>query len=117
MFFHPCADDLIPVVCGVRSAVVVLALRAIQPIYILGFAGLIIAFRSSFLKVFQELPQTSLERIESVDMMRAIEHGYRVRGVLTDHRLLGVDLPADIPRVEALLAEDDITGTYLNCAS
>jgi len=77
----------------------------------------IIAFRSSFLKVFQELAQTPLECIESVDMMRAIEHGYQVRGVLTDHRLLGVDLPGDVPRVEALLADDDITGTYLNCAS
>lgn len=73
----------------------------------------IIAFRSDFLQVFTKLKPTPLERIESVDMMRAVEHGYRVKIVETKGRLIGVDVPEDIKRVEDFLATDSLIQKYM----
>lgn len=72
----------------------------------------IIAFRSDFLQTFSNLEPTPLEMIESVDMMRAIEHGYRVRMVETDGRLIGVDIPDDIQGVEESLRSDPLLQQY-----
>ena len=59
------------------------------------------------------LPRTPLELIEQVDMLRTLEHGYPVRLVFTETRLLGVDVPGDIAKGEALLAADAVTPRYL----
>lgn len=77
----------------------------------------IIAFRSDFLQLFTRLEPTPLEKIESVDMMRAIEHGYRVRMVEIDGPMVGVDRPEDIRKVEEVLrkkgeAEDSFLERY-----
>jgi 3-deoxy-manno-octulosonate cytidylyltransferase (CMP-KDO synthetase) len=73
----------------------------------------IIALRSDFLQVFTKLEPTPLEQIESVDMMRAVEHGYRVKIVETKTRLIGVDVPEDIKRVENILAIDPLVKKYM----
>ncbi len=73
----------------------------------------IIAFRSDFLQVFTRLEPTTLEKVESVDMMRAVEHGYRVRMVETRGRMISVDLPADIKRVEQVLSFDPLVEKYI----
>lgn len=73
----------------------------------------IIAFRSDFLQAFTRLPPTPLEQIESVDMLRAVEHGYRVRVVVTKGRMIGVDRPGDVERVERALADDALLPRYL----
>ena len=49
------------------------------------------AFRREFLLHFAQLPQTPLERIESLEQLRALEHGYRIRTVATQHATVGVD--------------------------
>jgi len=66
----------------------------------------IMAFRSDLLTCYATLPETPLERAESVDMFRLIEHGIRIRGVRVDYRTVGVDRPEDVPGVERLLRED-----------
>jgi len=76
----------------------------------------IIAFRSDFLQSFSKLAATPLEQIESVDMLRAIEHGYRVRVVVTKGRMIGVDRPEDVARVEQALATDPLVARYLRLA-
>ncbi|HEV8661320.1 MAG TPA: 3-deoxy-manno-octulosonate cytidylyltransferase, partial [Thermoanaerobaculia bacterium] len=43
----------------------------------------LIAFKTDYLLRFNSLPQTPLEQIESVDMLRVLEHGDRIRTVLT----------------------------------
>lgn len=73
----------------------------------------IIAFRSDFLQVFTRLEPTPLEIIESVDMMRAVEHGYRVKIVETKGKLIGVDVPEDIQRVEEILSFDQLVKKYM----
>ena len=56
------------------------------------------AFRREFLLRFAALPQTPLERIESLEQLRALEHGYRIRTVATQHATVGVDTPEDLER-------------------
>lgn len=66
----------------------------------------IMAFRAEILRRYASLPETPLERAESVDMFRLIEHGIRIRGVRVDYRTVGVDRPEDVAGVERLLQED-----------
>lgn len=66
----------------------------------------IMAFRSALLRRYATLTETPLERAESVDMFRLLEHGIRIRGVYVDYRTIGVDRPEDVPAVERLLRED-----------
>lgn len=73
----------------------------------------IIAFRSNFLKTFTRLEPTPLEKIESVDMMRAVEHGYRVKIVETKWAMKGVDVPDDLKVVEKLFDKDPLLGEYI----
>jgi 3-deoxy-manno-octulosonate cytidylyltransferase (CMP-KDO synthetase) len=50
------------------------------------------------------LPQTPLEKLESLEQLRALEHGYRIRVVETrqDYVPLSVDTPEDLERARAL---------------
>jgi 3-deoxy-manno-octulosonate cytidylyltransferase (CMP-KDO synthetase) len=66
----------------------------------------IMAFRTSFLPRFSALPQTPLERAESVDMLRVLEHGIRIAGVVVDYVTLGVDRPGDVALIESVLQSD-----------
>jgi 3-deoxy-manno-octulosonate cytidylyltransferase (CMP-KDO synthetase) len=72
----------------------------------------IIPFRRDYLLEFNELAETPLERIESVDMMRIIEQGGHVHMVMTDVETLSVDTPEDLERVVALMNEDQLMNTY-----
>jgi len=73
----------------------------------------IIAFKSGFLQDFTRLTPTPLEQIESVDMLRAIENGYQIRMVATQHRLVGVDIPEQVNEVESLLHHDPLVSRYI----
>ena len=72
----------------------------------------IIPFRRDYLLEFNALEPTPLEIVESVDMMRILEHGGRVRMVMTDTRTLSVDTPADLARVVDLMRGDPLLGRY-----
>lgn len=62
------------------------------------------AYRRSFLIEFAQLPQTPLELTESLEQLRALEHGYRIRTVETQHESVEVDTPDDLERVRGILA-------------
>jgi 3-deoxy-manno-octulosonate cytidylyltransferase (CMP-KDO synthetase) len=63
----------------------------------------VIPFRRDFLIEYTKLAPTPLEIAESVDMMRVLEHGMKVRMVPTKHDTRAVDTPDDLKRVEALM--------------
>jgi len=65
------------------------------------------AFQREFLHKYSKLAPTPLERAESVDMLRVLEHGYNLLGVVTNYVTYGVDIPEDVAKVEKLLAEDE----------
>ena len=73
----------------------------------------IIPFRRDYLLKFNNMPETPLERIESVDMMRVIESGDRVKMVLTKEESYGVDTPEDLARVEKRMADDLLMVKYV----
>ena len=64
------------------------------------------AFRREFLLRFAALPQTPLEVAESLEQLRALEHGFRIRTVVTEHHSIGVDTPDDLERARRLSAEE-----------
>lgn len=63
----------------------------------------IIPFRRDFLLEYTRMAPTPLEIVESVDMMRVLEHGLKVRMVSTKHSSHAVDTPADLEKVEKLM--------------
>ena len=73
----------------------------------------IIPFQRDYLLKFNSLPETQLERIESVDMMRVIEHGEHVYMVITDSETLSVDTPAELERVSELMIGDSLRRLYM----
>jgi 3-deoxy-manno-octulosonate cytidylyltransferase (CMP-KDO synthetase) len=72
----------------------------------------IIPFRRDFLLKFNVLPQTPLEIAESVDMLRVLEHGYKVRMVPTPTESYSVDTPEDLRDVEIAMQSDLLLGRY-----
>ena len=72
----------------------------------------VIPFRRKYLSEFARLPPTPLERAESIDMLRVLEHGGRVRLVETDVDTHAVDTPADLRLVESLMKNDPLTPLY-----
>ena len=73
----------------------------------------IMAFRKDFIIKYQNLSSTPLEQIESVDMLRVIEHGYKIRMVKVNYNGIGVDIPSDLHRVEELLKTDILLNEYM----
>lgn len=65
----------------------------------------LIAFRRQALQKFTELTPTPLEVNESVDMLRFLEHGIKIRMQRTIYRTHAVDIPSDIAEVERLMKQ------------
>lgn len=63
----------------------------------------IYGFRGAFLQRFASLPPTPLEQTEKLEQLRALEHGHRIRVLVTEYRSIGVDTPEDLQRVRRLL--------------
>jgi 3-deoxy-manno-octulosonate cytidylyltransferase (CMP-KDO synthetase) len=64
----------------------------------------IYAFGYAFLEAFAALPPGRLEQEESLEQLRALEHGHRIRVADTTYRGFGVDTPEDLERARAILA-------------
>lgn len=63
-------------------------------------------YRRSFLLAFARLQPTPLEIAESLEQLRALEHGFRIRTVESQHESIGVDTPEDLERVRRLVAAE-----------
>lgn len=72
----------------------------------------IIPFRRDYLLRFNEMQESPLEIYESVDMMRILEHGEKVRMVPTAARTWSVDTPEDLARVARLMEGDALMQAY-----
>ncbi|HVP60512.1 MAG TPA: 3-deoxy-manno-octulosonate cytidylyltransferase [Myxococcaceae bacterium] len=60
-------------------------------------------YRRATLLRLASLQPTPLERAESLEQLRALENGIRIRCIRTTHTSIGVDTPEDLARAEALL--------------
>lgn len=70
------------------------------------------AFTKKFLDVFSNLPQTSKERVESVDFLRILDHGYKILSSIYTQRTVGVDRQSDIKEVEGILRNDPVQQSF-----
>ena len=65
----------------------------------------IYAYRVGFLRAFAALPPSTLERIESLEQLRALENGHRIAVELAPEAFPpGIDTPEDLVRAEACIA-------------
>lgn len=61
------------------------------------------AFRRETLYAVTALPQSALERAESLEQLRWLENGYRIRTGISDVETIGIDTPEDLAKAEAFL--------------
>jgi len=62
-------------------------------------------YRREFLLTYAQLPQTRLEAIEKLEQLRALEHGFRIKAVVTERESFGVDIPSDLSKILNCLEE------------
>ena len=74
----------------------------------------VIPFTSELLQTFSNLAPTPLEEVESVDMLRLIEHGEKIRMVETSTKTHAVDTPEDLILVESLMKNDSLISLYID---
>jgi len=66
----------------------------------------IYAYRKDFLLEYNRLPPTLLEKTESLEQLRALEYGYKIKVIVTKkHTGPGVDTTEDLEKVKALLRQ------------
>ncbi|MFB3070845.1 MAG: 3-deoxy-manno-octulosonate cytidylyltransferase [Nitrospirales bacterium] len=66
------------------------------------------AFNVDFLKKYSSLAPTPFEQVEAIDMLRLLEHGYRILAVPTNYETVGVDRAEDVGKVEHILRTDPV---------
>ena len=74
----------------------------------------IIPFKRDFLLSFNQLSETELEVIESVDMMRIIENGDKVHMVMTDVKSYSVDTEEERVIIEKKMIGDSLMSKYVD---
>lgn len=65
------------------------------------------AYRREFLLAFTKMPPSTLEKIEMLEQLRALEAGATIKVVPAASRSIGVDTAEDLEKVRAILAERD----------
>ena len=61
------------------------------------------AYRVDVLKAITALPQSSLEKAESLEQLRWLQNGFRIKVAETEFETVGIDTPEDLTRAEELL--------------
>ena len=62
------------------------------------------AYRTEVLREVSRLPQSPLELAESLEQLRWLQNGYKIKVGLTDVETIGIDTPEDLQRAEAKLS-------------
>ncbi len=61
-------------------------------------------FKREFLLKYHQLERTPLEKTESLEQLRVLEHGYKIKTVIVDGAFPGIDSEEDLFKAEELLA-------------
>ena len=65
----------------------------------------IYAYRTEVLREITQLPQSPLEKAESLEQLRWLQAGYRIKVGITNEETVGIDTPEDLVRAERFLNE------------
>ena len=74
----------------------------------------VIPYRREYLLKFNEMSETELEIIESIDMLRIIENGEKVKMVYSDTQSFSVDTKKDLINVSSKMDGDALMDIYLS---
>ena len=72
----------------------------------------VIPFRRNFLLMFNQMHETVLEKIESIDMLRVMENGYKVRMIYSETPSFSVDTEHDLDNVINKMKDDQLMKAY-----
>ncbi|MBI5183919.1 MAG: 3-deoxy-manno-octulosonate cytidylyltransferase [Nitrospinae bacterium] len=61
------------------------------------------AYKREFLLKISQLPETPLEKVERLEQLRVLEHGYRIKVAETDSTTIGVDTEEDLEKVRSMM--------------
>ncbi|MDR0698904.1 MAG: 3-deoxy-manno-octulosonate cytidylyltransferase [Tannerella sp.] len=64
------------------------------------------AYRADILKEITALPQSSLEIAESLEQLRWLQHGYKIKVGITNRETIGIDTPDDMEKALAVLRSE-----------
>ncbi len=64
----------------------------------------IYAYRRNFLLDYAKMPSTPLEESESLEQLRALENGYKIRVIISDCQFIGVDTEEDLKLVNEIFS-------------
>lgn len=64
------------------------------------------AYRANVLKKITSLPQSSLEIAESLEQLRWLENGYKIKVGISEIETIGIDTPEDLQRAEEFLLKN-----------
>lgn len=61
----------------------------------------IYAYRTDILEQLSQLPEGTLEKAESLEQLRWLENGYKIKTALTDYATVGIDTPEELEKIVA----------------
>lgn len=64
-------------------------------------------YRRDVLLEFAQWPQSALERLESLEQLRALEHGVKIKAIKASTSSIGVDTMEDLERVRSIVEEEN----------
>ncbi|MDP8226633.1 MAG: 3-deoxy-manno-octulosonate cytidylyltransferase [Candidatus Celaenobacter polaris] len=64
------------------------------------------AYTYSFLQKFRDMPAGKLEKIEKLEQLRVLEHGHKIKVVITKYDSPEVDIPEDIAIIEEIINKE-----------
>ncbi len=65
-------------------------------------------YRREFLLQINKLPYSPLEAIESLEQLRILENGYRIKVMETEYDTIGVDTPEDLMKVTGMVCSSEL---------
>lgn len=65
------------------------------------------AYTKDFLFIYKNLPVSNLEKTESLEQLRVLGEGYRIKVIETDYDTVGVDTPEDLEKVKQYIKDNE----------
>ncbi|KAK4590051.1 hypothetical protein RGQ29_020568 [Quercus rubra] len=67
------------------------------------------SYDTQFLKIYPDLPPTTLQLEEDLEQLKVLENGYKMKVIKVDHDSHGVDIPEDVKKIELLMRERNLS--------
>lgn len=67
------------------------------------------SYDANFLKIYPELTPTPLQLEEDLEQLKVLENGYKMKVIKVEHEAHGVDVPADVEKIERYMRERNLS--------